>query len=492
MGRPYLINILLAESRGELLKDEAKHLRCMDNSVERSREVNRAALLSLIAALGLTIIKVVVGVISGSLGVISEALHSALDLAAAGITFVSVRRAARIPDEEHHYGHGKIENFSAFIQTILLWITAAWILFEAVRVISLQEFPDPTLAGVIVMIVSIIVNVERSRVLYATAEKHGSQALEADGLHFVTDAMSSIVVLVGLLFVFLDFPIADPLSAIGVAIVILFVSAKLSKRAADALLDRAPRGIDEEVKRICLSTPGVLECRRTRVRESGHQMFLDVVIAVEKGTSVDEAHHIADALEQALRRLNHNVDCVVHVEPISIDDAIQEEVDVYALLHMLARKEPRILGVHKVRITMTESHTYIAADLEMPSDMTVEQAHEITDQMEERLSEAIPNLQRVTLHIDVERREHGASYAMTNRKEMISEIKEIVERVSDAHDCHGVVVTEGSSGLIVSLDCYVSATMSLGESHDIAESVENLVKQRFPEVELVYVHAEPK
>jgi len=464
----------------------------MSNESERSREVNRAAFLSLIAALALTAIKVAVGITSGSLGVISEALHSALDLTAAGITFISVRKAAEAPDEEHHYGHGRIENFSAFVQTILLWITAVWIIFEAVRVIQIQEFPDPTLAGVIVMIVSVVVNVERSRVLYSTAEKHESQALEADALHFITDGMSSIVVLAGLLFVFLGIPIADPLSAIGVAIVILFVSIKLAKRAADALLDRAPSGIDDEVERICVSVPGVLECKRARVRVSGPEMFLDVVVTVEEGTSLDEAHHIADAVEQALSKLNQNVDCVVHVEPSSIDDIDHKKIDAYTLLHSLARKEPDILGVHKVRIQVADSDTYISADLEMPSAMTIESAHQVTDRLEARLKESIPNLQRVTLHIDVEQKDFADRNVTAEREEMVLEIMELVNGVDHADDCHGIVITEGKSGVTVALDCYVDPTLTLAESHEIAEFVEKLVKRKYPEIDLVFVHIEPK
>ncbi|MFX0108903.1 MAG: cation diffusion facilitator family transporter, partial [Candidatus Hodarchaeota archaeon] len=167
----------------------------MNSDDFRSKEVNHAALVSVIAALLLTILKVAVGIMSGSIGVISEALHSALDLAAAGITFIAVRRASVAPDPDHQYGHGKIENFSALVETILLWITAAWIISEALRIIRLEEWPEPTLAGIIVMIISIVVNIERSKVLYSAAEKHGSQALEADALHFITDGLSSIVVL---------------------------------------------------------------------------------------------------------------------------------------------------------------------------------------------------------------------------------------------------------------------------------------------------------
>jgi divalent metal cation (Fe/Co/Zn/Cd) transporter len=260
----------------------------------------------------------------------------------------------------------------------------------------------------------------------------------------------------------------------------------------DALLDRAPHGMDEEVERICVEVPGVLECRRARVRVSGPEMFLDVVVTVEQGTSLDEAHHIADAVEQALSRLGPSVDCIVHVEPSSIGEIMHDEIDVYTLLHSLARREPDILGVHKVRIQKTESDTYIAADLEMPSTMTVETAHKVTDRLEEQLKELIPNLQRVTLHIDVEHKEHTDRNITTEREDMILEITEIVKGIDHAHDCHGIVITEGKSGLTVSLDCYVDASLTLGESHEISETVEKCVRKRYPEVDIVFVHTEPK
>ncbi|MBE0525404.1 MAG: cation transporter, partial [Candidatus Thorarchaeota archaeon] len=200
----------------------------MNDSGGRGK-VKKAAALSVLAALLLTVLKLIVGYFTNSLGVISEALHSGLDLVAAGITLIAVQKASKHADSDHPYGHGKIENFAALAETILLWVTAGWIIYEALRRIVGEEFIEPNIWGIAVMLVSIFVDYERSQMLYKTAKEFDSQALEADALHFRTDMLSSVVVLIGLIFVSLGFGIGDPLGALGVSIVILFVSYNLGK-----------------------------------------------------------------------------------------------------------------------------------------------------------------------------------------------------------------------------------------------------------------------
>jgi cation diffusion facilitator family transporter len=464
----------------------------MESGTQRRIEVHRAALLSVIAAAGLTIIKVVVGIISGSLGVISEALHSLLDLVAAGITFFAVRKASEEADHTHHFGHGKVENFAAFVETILIWITAGWIFFEAVRVIQLEEFPEPTLAGIAVMVISIVVNYERSRVLYSTAEKHSSQALEADALHFITDAGSSIVVLIGLAFVWFGIPIADPLSAIGVAIVILFVSFKLAKRAVDDLLDRAPAGINDEIVEVCASIPGVIECKRVRARVSGPFMFLDVVISIAENTSIDEAHHIADAVERALAKLGKQVDVMVHIEPISKETETTSEYDAYDLIYSEIKRWPEIRGVQKVRIHVMDGGLHIAADLEMQPELTLGRAHEISNQLEQRLAERLPDLERVTFHLEADSSRKPIRDVTHEREDMVEKIKQLVAADTTAQDAHGIVVTDDGTGLTVSLDCRLDPNVSLADSHDVADQIEATIKGAYNEVTQVFVHIEPR
>ena len=464
----------------------------MDSSGQRSIEVRRAALLSVVAAAALTIIKVAVGFITGSLGIISEALHSLLDLAAAGITFFAVRKASQEADHSHHFGHGKVENFGALAETVLIWITAGWILFEAVRVIQLEEFPEPTLIGIAVMVISIVVNYERSRVLYSAAQKHSSQALEADALHFITDAGSSVVVLIGLAFVWFGLPIADPLSAIGVALVILFVSFQLAKRAVDNLLDRAPEGINEQIIEACTKIPGVIECNRVRARVSGHFMFLDVVISIAENTSIDEAHQIADAVERALAKLRDHVDVMVHIEPVSEEATTTSEYNAYDLIYREIKGLPEIRGVHKVRIHVMNGRLYISADLEMQQELTLGQAHDISSQLEQMLAEHLPALEKVTFHLEADTSEKPIHDVTRKHEEMVERIKQIVETETPAQDAHGVVVTDDGSGLTVSLDCRLDQSMSLTDSHNVADQIEAAIKKSFTNVTQVFVHIEPR
>jgi cation diffusion facilitator family transporter len=205
------------------------------------KEKKRVALISVFAAVFLTGFKLVIGILTGSLGILSEALHSGLDLVAAVITYFSVRISDKPADKEHHYGHGKIENLSALIETILLLVTCAWIIIEAIeRLASGKTHIEVNVWSYIVVISSIIIDVSRSRALYKVAKKHNSQALEADALHFSTDIWSSAVVLFGLICSNFGYFFADSVAALGVAIIVLFVSFKLGKKAIDVLIDKAP------------------------------------------------------------------------------------------------------------------------------------------------------------------------------------------------------------------------------------------------------------
>ena len=218
---------------------------------QAAKEKSRIAFISILAAVFLTSFKLLIGFATGSLGILSEALHSGLDLVAALITFFAVRAADKPADRDHNFGHGKIENYSALIETFLLVITCGWIIYEAIhRMITGKTHIEITVWSFVVIATSIVVDISRSRALYKVAKKHESQALEADALHFSTDIWSSAVVLVGLIGVSFKFNFADPVSALIVAVIVLTVSYRLGKRSFDALIDRAPRGLTEMITRI--------------------------------------------------------------------------------------------------------------------------------------------------------------------------------------------------------------------------------------------------
>ncbi|MFW9845818.1 MAG: cation transporter dimerization domain-containing protein, partial [Candidatus Thorarchaeota archaeon] len=261
---------------------------------------------------------------------------------------------------------------------------------------------------------------------------------------------------------------------------------------ADVLLDRAPPGIYDDIENLCCNVPGVLECKRVRARASGPYMFLDVVITVEEDTSIDEGHHIADAVERALSGLSQRVDVVVHVEPKSPDDMVPSESSVYDLIYTEANRWPEIRGIHEVRIHFMSNEIYIAADLEMQPELTLGKAHDISDLLEKSLAKRLPNLKRVTFHLEADSSKMSISDITEQRSGMVAEIKNLVESKTAATDAHGIVITEDGTGMTVSLDCRLDPEVSLTDSHDVAEDVESAIKRAFSNIKQVFVHIEPE
>ena len=462
-------------------------------SVQKGRkEVQRAAALSVVAAALLTLIKLITGLVTNSIGVISEALHSGLDFLAAGITLVAVRRASRAPDSEHQYGHGKIENFAALAETIILWVTSGWIIYEAVRRIVFGEFAEATFWGIAVMLVSIVVDYERSQMLYKTARKHNSQALEADALHFRTDMLSSVVVLIGLSFVWVGFPLGDPLGAIGVSFVILFVSFNLAKRAFNALVDHAPEGVTEKITELCAQIPGVVECKRVRVRGSGADLFVDIIIATDENVNLSEAHNIADSIESSLSSFAPKVDVLVHIEPAKGDIEQYSGMNIYDQMQVVARRLPEVQSVHNIRVFEIADCIDIAADLEMSTDFTLEEAHTVSDLYEERLRAIVGDcVNSVTLHLETTMTKDRAADITSESSEIVEIVKEIVSEFSPPVNYREAKIREERVGVSVLLQCTIPGQITLTESHEIADAIEKKILERLETVKSVFLHFDP-
>ena len=442
-----------------------------------------------LAALLLTLLKLIIGILTNSLGVISEALHSGLDLVAAGITLIAVKKASEAADSEHLYGHGKMENFAALAETILLWITAGWIIYEALRRIIEHEIVEPSIWSIAVMLFSIFVDYERSRMLYKTAEEFDSQALEADALHFRTDMLSSVVVLIGLAFLSLGFPIGDPLGALGVSIVILFVSYNLGKRSFDYLVDRAPEGVREQVEECCKEIPGIVSIPRIRARTSGPNLFVDVVVKVDETVTTGEAHKIADMIESKLSTIAVSVDVVVHIEPAEMDSEQYIKMNIYDQLQVLGRREKNIQSIHNIRVFSLVDGLTLAADLEMTPDLTLEEAHNISESIEKEIKRLVPSVKSVTLHMETSLAEEAADDITTESHEIVQGIQEIISAAGCEYS--QVMVKKEKEGLSLLVDCKVDGSIPLAKSHDIANNIEKNIKEAFSEVTYVFVHLEP-
>jgi cation diffusion facilitator family transporter len=282
------------------------------------------ALSSVLAAIGLTGFKTIVGLTTGSLGILAEAAHSGLDLVAALMTLLAVRMSGKPADRNHLYGHGKVENLSALFETILLLATCAWIMYEAIHRLAFHEVSlEVNVWSFLVMLTSIIVDISRSSALFRVARKFQSQALEADALHFSTDIWSSAVVILGLIFVMVGKKVpslsflhhADAVAAIGVAFIVIYISVQLAIRTVQGLLDVAPSGLETKIIKVVEAMPGVSNCHSVRVRYSGSQPFIDIHVFLDGGQTLKDAHNLTIEIEQTIQQLIPNADVTVHPEP---------------------------------------------------------------------------------------------------------------------------------------------------------------------------------
>ncbi len=348
-----------------------------------------------------------IGILSGSLALISEGIHSSLDFVVTLATWISVKTADVPADREHHYGHGKIENLTAFAQALLLVVTGFWILKTAYDHAMTPEhlvLDQRWYAAIGVVGISFIVDLTRSRALARAARKFNSQALEADAMHFGTELISSLAVLVSLILTKWDsqrFAIADPVAAIFVAGVMIITAVRLGKRAADVLVDRAPKGVEEAVHAMIQGVAGVKQVSRVRARQSGARTFVDATISVDAALGLTEGHEIADNVELRVTEKFPNLDILVHVEPA----AGQE--DPSAIVRKAA--EELKIELHAIRIRELSGHWYINFHAEFPPQMTLAAAHEKVTELEDLIRERVAGAAEVLSHIEPAANEAGVS-----------------------------------------------------------------------------------
>lgn len=452
------------------------------------------ALSSLVAAALLTAMKIVVGVLTGSLGILSEAAHSGLDLVAAAVTFFTVRVSDKPADPDHPFGHGKIEHLSAFIETALLLVTCAWIIFEAVKRLFFREVHvEPSLAAFGVMFISITVDTFRSRALFRVARKYNSQALEADALHFSTDVYSSSVVVLGLVLVYIAevqnirwLRDADPLAALVVAGIVVYISVRLGKKTVDALVDAAPEGASAQVAETVSGVPGVLSHERIRVRQSGGRLFIDLGVTLESNIPFEHARSVVEAVEQRVQGLFPAADVVVHAapRPPSASDLLEK---VRVIAHR-GRYE-----IHDLTAYAVKGRVNVSLDLELDPGLRLDEAHEMASRLEEEIKRELGEVGEVNIHIEPRQsRVESADEARAARSAMETKLLEIARETPGLLDCHALEAHEVGGNVLVSLHATLEPDLSITRVHDITEDLEFRFKRAFPQISKVSIHAEPK
>jgi cation diffusion facilitator family transporter len=458
------------------------------------QEKRRAAFSSVVAAVFLTVLKIAVGLLTGSLGILAEALHSGLDLVAALVTFFAVRLADRPPDESHTFGYGKVENLSALIETILLLITCVWIIYEAIQRLLFRTVEiEATIWAFAVIILSIVVDMNRSRLLRRVAKKHHSQALEADALHFSTDIWSSSVVLIGLILVWLSDQLgpgwqflvkADAVAALGVAVIVIWVSLQLGRRTINVLLDATPPGLLEAVTQQALSVSGVQTVGPVRVRQSGPRVFVDLTAAVDRAASLHRAHEIATSIERRVLDRVPRADVVVHVDPVARSD----EDLVTSLAAIAARYE---LRVHNIHAHDVRGQLCVDLHAEVAEDLSLGTAHDLVTRFEEAVQREVPSVTRINTHIEPRAAPVLATRSAEDLESMCTKVEAALEHIPGVVDCHNVTVRSGLEGLDVAFHCRADPDLPITEAHDLADRVEGHLRREVPGLGSVLVHVEP-
>jgi cation diffusion facilitator family transporter len=415
-----------------------------------------------------------------------------LDLIAALATFFSVRVSDKPADADHQYGHGKFENFSAFIETGLLLLTCVWIVYEAItRLFYHRVEIEPSVAAFLVMSLSIAIDAWRSRALGRIAKKYDSQALEADALHFSTDIWSSAVVIVGLALVWLGRTYrvgwlrqADPIAALFVAAVVISVSWRLARRTADALLDAAPAGVRSQILDRLASVDGVLEVERLRFRKAGNIYFADVSVALERNFTFQRSEQISDAVRSRVREVLPDADVVVH----SVPRARRTE-NIFDRIRAVATRHN--FNVHDISVQDLNGQLHVEQHLELDERLSMMQAHDEVTRLETEIRADVPEISTILTHIESEPATIETGEEIVREPELERRLKQIVREFPEVMDVHEFQFKKVRGRLYVSCHCTLPDNMPLSRVHDVQTSLEIRFKQDAPQLFRVLIHPEP-
>ena len=449
----------------------------------------KVALGSIAASAGLAAAKAVIGLLTGSLAILSEAGHSLIDLSATLLTYFAVRISGKPADAEHQYGHGKVESVTALAETALLFLLTGVVIFEAVqRLVGARSHAvDASAAAFVIIAGSIAVDFFRARALNRVARETSSEALQADALHFSTDMWSSVAVLIGLCGVAAGFAWADAAAAIVVAVFICIAGYRLGRRTIDTLTDTAPAGVSERIGAIARQVPGVVAVERVRARPAGAVLFVELGVGVSRTLPLDRVTTIKEQLTRAIRDDLPTAEITITTEARALDDeSVRERVMVIA----------RDLGlaIHHVSVQTISGQLSVSSDLEVDGTQPLAAAHEVASRLEQAVrGELGPNVE-VETHI-----EPLPADVLAGRDATAARIAEVGEalatlaaEIPDLAEVHDVRVRETPEGEIVNFHCQVDPALSVAAVHDMVDALERRLRRRFPSIQRVIGHAEPQ
>ncbi|TML52076.1 MAG: cation-efflux pump [Actinobacteria bacterium] len=442
----------------------------------------RTALVSVLAACALIALKVAAGIPSHSLGLLSEAAHSGIDLVAALLTFFAVGVAGRPADPSHAYGHGKAEHLAALAEAAILVVAAVFISWRAVSHLTGLSPTSVHAEWYALLALAVVISVDFSRMLVSlrVGRRYCSAALQANAVHFASDLAGSVAVLGGLLGVRAGWKEADSAAALFVAVLVLAAAARLMRRNVDVLMDRVPSEAHAIASRAIGALEPPVQLRRLRMRQAGGRQFADVVIGVPPGAAVGQGHAAADAVEAAVHDALPESDVVVHVEPQEDETALRERTLA------AAQRVPQVREIHNLSVLRTDAGAEVSLHLKLPADLSLEDAHAVASEVEQAIAESVPEVSSVQTHL-----EPLAEPARGTTVERDTGFVEAIVRAATGAVPRELRFLETDDGLVAFVTLGLDPATTLADAHRRASEVEELIRRERPEIAEVIVHTEP-
>jgi cation diffusion facilitator family transporter len=451
-------------------------------------EKEKVALTSIAASAAMTIAKGAVGISTGSLAILSEAGHSLIDFGATVMTYAAVRVSGKPADDEHHYGHDKIESVTALAETALLFLLSGIVIWEAGKRLIEHEphAVDANMWAFGVIAASIAIDFFRARALSRTAKATNSEALEADALHFSSDLWASLGVLIGLGGVRLGIWWADSAAALAVAILVFVAGWRLGRRTIDTLTDTAPVGAAEKIRKIAGGVSGVVAIQQVRTRAVGAKTFIDLVVAVSRTLPLDRVNAIKGDVEKALRQDMPGAELTVTTDPVALNNET-----VMDRIMVIARN--RALAVHHVTVHQLRGKLAVALDLEVDGKLSLREAHDLADGLEAAIAAELGLDVEVETHIEpLQPQEASGREAPPERVKAVQiALAELAPETRVIRDVHNVRVRETDEGEIVNFHCRVDPDLTVQTAHENVDALERALRARAPSIKRVIGHTEP-
>jgi cation diffusion facilitator family transporter len=442
----------------------------------------RSALVSVAAAAALVVLKLTVGLATHSLGLVSEAAHSGTDLVAALLTFFAIRVSSRPADVSHQFGHGKAEHLSALAEAGFLVVVSLFISLRALERIAGSTDARVSVTWYALAVVGVVLVIDGSRtvVSFRTSRRYESPALASNALHFASDFLGSAAVLAGLLAARGGYPEGDAIAALFVGVLVLIGAARLIKVNVDVLMDRAPLDAEAAAVAAIEAMRPAIELRRLRMRQAGGRQFADVVIGVSPGAAVGQGHAAADAVEEAVERALPNADVVVHVEPLE-DASLRERV------HAAAVAVPRVREVHNIALVDVGGRTELSLHLKLPGELSLDEAHDVAEELETAIRVAIPDIAGVQTHLEPLTEASAAAEVDADAEALVLR----VVREETGRDPRALRFLRTDGGLVAFLTLGLDGASRLDDAHARASEIEERIRRERPDVADVIVHTEP-